>query len=195
MKVEGLIGTLPGSGLEATESFISLNTTISNPSQPFPPTADQSSLLNFPRWSIPVTKLVPLHSLLSRPAQRVPKGKGRHHPAADNGPNDELISLIVCVLSVDQPVQRQRKDQKARGGEGTLWIGNWTITAPAPEPGQEVGSCQVKLWDNAAREWGDERVRKGDVVLLERESRHPSHNLYSPRRLTNDRRQIHPDIE
>lgn len=35
--------------------------------------------------------------------------------------------------------------------------------------GGEV-SCGVKLWETCAREWGDGRVRRGDVVLLESES-------------------------
>ena len=159
---DGLIGTLPGSEVENTESFISLNTTMSNPSQPFPPTADQSSLLNFPNWSIPLTKLTTLASLLARPFPRSRRG--------NDGDGDQLISIIVCVLSVDQPVQRQRKEEKARGEEGSLWIGNWAVTAPAPVLGEEAGSCQVRLWDSMARDWGDERVRKGDIVLLEREA-------------------------
>lgn len=142
---------------------------MSNPSQLFPPTADQSSLLNFPRWSIPLTKLTTLHSLLSHPTSRSKgKGKARRGDNDNEGDRDELVSLIVCILSVDQAVQRQRKEQKARGEQGTLWIGNWTITAPGPVAGEEAGGCQVKLWDNQAREYGDERVRKGDVVLLER---------------------------
>lgn len=137
---------------------------MSNPSQPFPPTADQSSLLNFPRWSIPLTKLITLHTLLSRPTRR-----------REGDSVDQPVSLIVCVLSVDQPVQRQRRDQKVRGEEGTLWIGNWAVTAPPSTQGEEAGSCQVKLWDNQAREWSDERVKKGDIVLLESEPPSPSH--------------------
>lgn len=155
---------------------------MSNPSQPFPPTADQSSLLNFPRWSIPLTKLTTLHSLLTRPVSRSKgKGKGKANPRrGDDSDEDELVSLIVCVLSVDQPVQRQRKEQKARGEEGTLWIGNWTITAPGPVQGEEAGGCRVKLWDNQAREYGDEKVRKGDIVLLERKPQSPPVFLLIP---------------
>lgn len=157
----GLLGTLPG-GLDGSESFLSLNTTVSNPSQ-LPPTADQTSLmLNFPRWSIPLAKLTPLSTLLSSAGATSRRAGG---PASTS-----TVSLIVCVLGVDQPVLRQRKEQKARGQEGTLWIGKWTVTAPGDgRQGTEIetGSCQVKLWDQMAREWGDERVRKGDVVLLE----------------------------
>lgn len=81
----------------------------------------------------------------------------------------------MCVLSVDQVVQRQRKEEKARGEEGSLWIGKWTVTCPPGEGGaQEVGSCAVKLWDKAAREWGDEKVRRGDIVLLESMSSSPT---------------------
>ena len=67
--------------------------------------------------------------------------------------------------------ERKRKEEKARGRDGTLWIGNWNVTAPPNGDTEgEVGGCAVKLWDNAAKEWGDERVRKGDVVLLESRS-------------------------
>ncbi len=76
---------------------------------------------------------------------------------------------MVCVMAVETPVLRQRKEKKA-GREGTLWIGGWQITAP-PDGDEEV-SCNVKLWDNCAREWGDDKVRKGDVVLLESGSLH-----------------------
>lgn len=79
-----------------------------------------------------------------------------------------MVNTIVCVLSVDQPVLRKRKEEKAKGRDGTLWIGNWSVTAPPPADSEgEVGSCVIKLWDKVAQEWGDERVRKGDVVLLE----------------------------
>jgi hypothetical protein len=168
----GLLGTFPNVGLDTTlllgcttnndESFMSLNTTVSNPSQ-FPPTADQSSVLNLPRWSIPLTKLTPLSTLLSSSTS----SKSR----TESSQATLSISTIVCVLSVDQPVLRKRKEEKARGRDGTLWIGNWNVTAPPDgDTGGEVGGCAVKLWDNAAKEWGDERVRKGDVVLLESRS-------------------------
>jgi hypothetical protein len=144
---------MTGNG-NGNESYMSLNTTVSNPSQ-YPPTADQSSLLNLPRWSIPLSKLTPLSTLLARPRSNANR-------------NGEMVNTIVCVLSVDQPVLRKRKEEKARGRDATLWIGNWSVTAPPPAGSErEVGSCAVKLWDKVAQEWGDERVRKGDVVLLE----------------------------
>lgn len=79
---------------------------------------------------------------------------------------------MVCVMAVDTPVLRQRKEEKARGQEGTLWIGGWRITAPPVEGSKGSGevSCTVKLWEGLAREWGDGKVRRGDVVLLEGES-------------------------
>ena len=139
------------------ESYLSLNTTISTPNQSqLPPSADQSSLLNLPRWSIPLSKLSSLPTLLAR----------RSAP--------ETVALIVCILSVDTPVLRKRKVEKQRGEEGTLWIGGWVVTAPIIARGYEPSGggegCGVKLWDGWARDWGDERVRKGDVVLLESES-------------------------
>lgn len=76
---------------------------------------------------------------------------------------------MVCVISVDQPKLLKRKEEKARGWEGTLWVGKWVVTAP-PIGGEAEVSCEVKLWDELAREWGDDRVRKGDVVLLESRS-------------------------
>lgn len=89
---------------------------------------------------------------------------------------------MACVMAVDTPVRRQRKEEKARGQEGTLWIGGWKVTAPPEaagdrgntghEDGGGVGEagCSVKLWEGLARQWGDAAVRRGDVVLLESES-------------------------
>jgi hypothetical protein len=79
-------------------------------------------------------------------------------------------------LNVDSPVLRKRKEEKERGQEGTLWIGNWGITSPPDSSGSLKqgegggGGCGVKFWGEVARSWGDEVVRKGDVVLLESES-------------------------
>jgi hypothetical protein len=79
-------------------------------------------------------------------------------------------------LNVDSPVLRKRKEEKERGQEGTLWIGNWGVTSPPDSSGsskQGAGGecgCGVKFWGEVARSWGDEVVRKGDVVLLESES-------------------------
>ncbi len=72
-------------------------------------------------------------------------------------------------MAVEQPVLRQRKEEKARGAAGTLWIGRWEVTAP-PTGGEDAVKCDVKLWEGCARDWGDDKVRKGDVVLLESES-------------------------
>ena len=82
--------------------------------------------------------------------------------------------MIVCILSVDTPILRQKKEEKRKGQDGSLWIGGWVVTAPniwvGYAPQGDGSGCGVKLWGEAAREWGDEVVRKGDVVLLERES-------------------------
>ena len=78
--------------------------------------------------------------------------------------------MIVCVMAVAQPVLRQRKEEKARGATGTLWIGRWEVTAP-PLGDEDPVKCDVKLWEGCARDWGDDKVRKGDVVLLESASR------------------------
>lgn len=69
-------------------------------------------------------------------------------------------------MSVEQPVLRQRKEEKAKGATGTLWIGRWEVTAP-PVGEEHPVKCEVKLWDSCAKDWGDDKVRKGDVVLLE----------------------------
>jgi hypothetical protein len=81
--------------------------------------------------------------------------------------------VIVCVVSTEPVVQRQRKEEKSRGREGTLWISSWKVVAPpvsatGGKTGQEneEASCGVKLWNEVAREW-DGRIRRGDVVLLE----------------------------
>ena len=74
---------------------------------------------------------------------------------------------MVCVMAVEQPVLRQRKEEKARGAAGTLWIGKWEVTAPQSGEEDSPVKCDVKLWESFARDWGDDKVRKGDVVLLE----------------------------
>lgn len=82
---------------------------------------------------------------------------------------------MVCVMAVEAPVKRQRKEEKVKKEEGTLWIGGWKVTVPPIDAesggggGEEV-ACTVKLWDEMAREWGDEVIRRGDVVLLESKS-------------------------
>lgn len=74
--------------------------------------------------------------------------------------------MMVCVMAVEQPVLRQRKEEKARGAMGTLWIGRWEVTSP-PVSGEDPVKCDVRLWEGCARDWGEDKVRKGDVVLLE----------------------------
>jgi hypothetical protein len=151
MLIIGLLGTFPD--LETQdESYLSLDTTSSS----LPPSGEVSSVLNLPKWSIPLTKLSSLPTLL----------QSHEEP--------QTISVIVCILSVDTPILRQRKEEKRRGQDGSLWIGGWVVTAPniwvGYAPQGDGGGCGVKLWGEAAREWGDEVVRKGDVVLLERKS-------------------------
>lgn len=161
MLIIGILGTFPD--LETQdESFLSLDTTISS----LPPSGEVSSVLNLPKWSIPLTKLSSLPTLL----------QSHKEPST--------ISVIVCVLSVDTPILRQRKEEKRRGQDGSLWIGGWVVTAPniwvGYAPQGDGGGCGVKLWGEAAREWGDEVVRKGDVVLLERKSFLSGATSYQP---------------
>jgi hypothetical protein len=103
----------------------------------------------------------------------------------------ETVSVVVCVMAVETSVLRRRKEERARGVEGTLWVGGWRVTAMpdggeyggphlAPQVAKVAGTegtvkgtgevgCEVKLWGECARDWGDERIRRGDVVLLESE--------------------------
>ncbi|KAK8854650.1 hypothetical protein IAR55_003389 [Kwoniella newhampshirensis] len=156
-----------------SESSLNTTTTTSHPSQ-FPPTQNENdiSVSHLPTWHIPLTRLTNLHCLVSTPTPaRTPR---RYGPGREKG----LHTLIVCVVMVDQPILRKRKEEKQHGQEGTLWIGRWTVVAPPPAiliPGGittnlgGVGdvSCGVKLWDECARDWGDDKVRRGDVVLVE----------------------------
>jgi hypothetical protein len=161
MLIIGLLGTFPDQETQ-DESFLSLDTTISS----LPPSGEVSSVLNLPKWSIPLTKLSSLPTLLQ-------SHKEPH-----------TISVIVCILSVDTPILRQRKEEKRRGQDGSLWIGGWVVTAPniwvGYAPQGDGGGCGVKLWGDAAREWGDEVVRKGDVVLLESRSSLSGATSYQP---------------
>ena len=149
------------------DSILSLNTTVSNPSQLLPPSAeaDHTSITDFPRWTVPLSRLVSLDVLLSHQRQRksssiVQVGDGRVH-------------VIVCVTGTMAPAQRRTKEQRARGMDGTLWLAKWEVVAVAAGSGsgKEVG-CEVRLWDKCALEYG-EVVRRGDVVLIERESVRP----------------------
>ena len=122
-------------------------------------------MVNFPRWNIPLSKLITLLSFLrSRSTSR----RGR------DDENQAKISIIVCVTNVETPILRKRKEERAKGAEGSLWVGKWDIVVPplhtagSLDTEGEVG-CEVKLWGNCAREWGDERVRRGDVILLDSE--------------------------
>ncbi|WVQ72066.1 hypothetical protein IAR50_001610 [Cryptococcus sp. DSM 104548] len=148
----------------------SFNTTATSTSQaPLPPTAvdGNTSIANFPAWSVPIAKLSTLQDVLRarpRPATR---------RLSDGGFNQERYTLIVCIVSVDAAVERQRKAIQgySRGmgnrTEGdTFWVGKWSITSPPVGRDSEM-SCDVKLWDKCAREWGDERLKRGDVLLLE----------------------------
>ncbi|ORX38397.1 hypothetical protein BD324DRAFT_354081 [Kockovaella imperatae] len=162
--------TMPFGGVEISDSFISLNTTTSNPSQ-FPPTADDranTSVSNLPRWHIPLSKLSTLQSLLRT---RPPRRRGR----PSEGLQDQLVNVLLCVTSVEAPVLRQRKEEKAAGKQGTLWIAKWSVIAQ-PENERDVGhstslgdevACDIKLWDDCARELGEGKVRRGDVILIQ----------------------------
>lgn len=146
------------------DSIISLNTTMSNPSQ-LPPTGE-TSITNLPRWTVPLSKLVSLDVLLS------------HQRQSDRG----RVHLIVCVTGTTAPVQRRTKEQRARGMDGTLWLAKWEVVTPGTA-GKEVG-CEVRLWDKCALDYGD-TVRRGDVLLIERE-----YAWWSLGRLTDIRRRI-----
>jgi hypothetical protein len=145
------MGSLPG--LDASDSLLSFNTTAtdSNPSQVPAPTFDvpTSSVHNLPQWHVPMTKLSSLHHLLNSST-----GKGNR------------VNLIVCVVSVDRVKVVQRKEEKVRGREGTVCIGRFEVVVPGDDRDKEIG-CDVKLWEGCARDWGEEVVRRGDVVLLE----------------------------
>lgn len=173
-----LLGTLPGPSL--IDSPLSLNTTVSLPTQLDPgdlPHAHAHARL--PGWTLPLSKLVTLPALLSRGSRKGMTGWR------------ETVSVVVCVMAVETSVLRRRKEERARGAEGTLWVGGWRVTAMpdggeyggpnlAPQVARVAGTegtvngtgevgCEVKLWGECARDWGDERVRRGDVVLLESE--------------------------
>ncbi|ODN90761.1 hypothetical protein L198_06077 [Cryptococcus wingfieldii CBS 7118] len=147
----------------------SFNTTATSTSQaPLPPTAvdGNTSIANFPAWSVPIAKLSSLQEVL----------RARPEPAIrglpDAGFNQKRYTLIVCIVSVDSAVERQRKANqgpRSRGigtEGGTFWVGKWSITSPPVGADPEM-SCDVKLWDQCARQWGDEKLKRGDVVLLE----------------------------
>ncbi|WWD19209.1 hypothetical protein CI109_103667 [Kwoniella shandongensis] len=185
-----------------SESSLNTTTTTSYPSQLPPSQFDgggDTSVSHFPRWHIPLTRLTTLHSLLSHPAESA-RSTLRRGRRVDDVPGKELHTLIICVLGVDQPVLRKRKEERARRGEGSLWIGKWTMIAPpssatrgaASEGNVDRGggggevTCPVKLWDECARDWGDEKVRRGDVVLVENiefkpaTSKEPFHLVLTP---------------
>ncbi|OCF57606.1 hypothetical protein L486_05065 [Kwoniella mangroviensis CBS 10435] len=153
-----------------TTSFPSQSQLLTNPGN--------TSVSNLPRWSIPLHRLSTLHSLLSFTS----RGK-------------VICSVIVCVLACEPIVQRQRKStvqsgfsrrvvaQEDRVGS-ILHIGKWTVTAQ-PSAGEVELTSIVRLWDDCALEYG-EKVRRGDVVLLENveykplTAKEPSHISISP---------------
>lgn len=144
--------------LQADDSILSLNTTMSNPSQVPPSGQDgngDTSMYNLPRWTIPLSKLSTLGKLLDG------------HRGNASGSLDAKVHVIVCITSTTAPVLRRRKEERAKGQEGTLWIAKWDVIAPSEAGHTEVG-CEVVLWDKCARDYG-ETVRRGDVVLLESE--------------------------
>lgn len=152
-----LMAALPA--LQADDSIVSLNTTISNPSQ-LPPSGQEgdTSMYNLPRFTIPLSKLSPLDTLLSNNKSR-----------RDSQSLDAKVHVIVCITSTTAPVVRKRKEERVRGMDGTLWIAKWDVVAPSSSTGGREAGCEVVLWDKCARDYG-EYVRRGDVVLLESES-------------------------
>lgn len=164
--------TLPDQGQEQSLGLEStLNTTASSwPSQIPPSAGAETSIFNFPSWSVPTSRLTSLQDVLKKGS--APQQGGL---VFDNGyGGKERYNIIACIASVDTPLERQRKTQLGMRGRtkgrqdasDTLWIGKWMITAP-PDGNEGQVSCVVRLWDECAKDWGDEKVRKGDVVLLE----------------------------
>lgn len=145
--------------LQEADSIISLNTTMSHPSQPGPSTpSGDTSMHNLPKWTVPLSRLSLLPKLLA---------PDYHHPESPR------ICLIVCVTGTTRPMARRTKLERARGQDGTLWLAKWDVVAPAASGTSAVGleqgevGCTVVLWDKCAKEHG-ETIRRGDVVLLER---------------------------
>ncbi|OCF32725.1 hypothetical protein I316_05646 [Kwoniella heveanensis BCC8398] len=161
----------PSPNSPSQSSFDSLDTTTNSLPSQLATNPGNTSVSHFPRWTIPLHKLVALQSILSSTS---PHSHGFVHRLAGQPVDKCLHTLVACVISTEPVVQRQRKEEKARGGEGSLWIGKWIITAPGPPPaqqqdahmGQSEVTTSVRLWDELAREWC-EKVRRGDVVLLE----------------------------
>jgi len=133
----------------------------------------ETSITNIPRWVIPLSKLISLDVLLSHPRSFSAQGP-------NGGVGEGKISVIICVTATSPPVVRRKKEERARGQDGSLWVAKWDVVAPAAAAGigksgvraggnrnehEEVG-CEVILWDKCAQDFG-EVVRRGDVVLLE----------------------------
>ena len=76
------------------------------------------------------------------------------------------VSLLLKPQSYDRGKRR-----KHRGNKGHCGSQNGGVVVP-PEAGvdamesDEVG-CDIKLWEECAREWGSGKVRRGDVVVLQ----------------------------
>ncbi|WVN86213.1 uncharacterized protein L203_101374 [Cryptococcus depauperatus CBS 7841] len=165
--------SLLGPSQAQTASFDStLDTTGTFPSQ-LSNSGMEDSIYHFPTWSIPLSKLCTLQDLLNhkKPLLR----------QTNRWSDKQLYTVILCIVSVDPSVERQRKisvagnKQKGNGLEntGTLWIGKWMVIVPPTLEESEV-SCTVKLWDKCAKDWGDEMLRCGDVVLVENVELKPS---------------------
>lgn len=150
--------------------------------------APSQSLANIPTWTVPLHKILQLSALLAPSDGRSRRSRGH---AEESGAR-KRISVMCCVMSVDAPVRRQRRKPGPRGRMGDVWIATWRVSAPGTR-GDSLSdpvSCDVKLWDECARDWGG-RVRKGDVVLLEGKSSDSSTRSQSRRRVSPslDRRQ------
>ncbi|WVQ95109.1 hypothetical protein IAU59_002203 [Kwoniella sp. CBS 9459] len=158
----------PSPNSPSQSSFDSLDTTTNSAPSQLATNPGNTSVSHFPRWSIPLHKLVSLQSVLSASAPTFAPAAAAASRSGHAGAR--LCTLIACVISTEPLVQRQRKEEKARGAAGSLWIGKWMIIAPPPAQqgarGQGEVTTAVRLWDELAREWG-EKVRRGDVVLLE----------------------------
>lgn len=132
----------------------SLNTTVTLSGRP------TDSLTNLPRWTLPLSKLTPLTSLVEQP-------KNQRRPRTRQSQQDDdrrRVSVVCCVMSVESPIQFQKRNQ----GYSTGWRASWQVSVPSNSDKNAPASCEVMLWDDCARDWGGS-VRKGDVVFLQGE--------------------------
>lgn len=128
----------------------SFNTTTST--LPLSNTNHASSLGQIPQYRIPLHRLTPLSRLLA---------SGSHQA---KGP----VTLLVCVVQVDEYKVFRTEEDKRKGREGTGRVGNWNVVVPPTTDSAEVGG-QITFWGDWATGACQGQVRRGDVVLIESE--------------------------